>query len=86
MKKHLIYKFRKNKAYLKLSWGEPNQKDKRIAEDSLWLEWTTQEGEKQGIGMRPDEALLIAEMLVMGVRCSTETYMCSKPIKGYRIK
>jgi len=86
MKKHLIYKFPKNKAHVKLSWEAMNPKNKRYGDDCYWLEWRTQEGENLGIGMRPDEALLIAEMLVKGVRLTTETYNCSKPIKGYRIK
>lgn len=87
MKKEIvIYKFPKNGAHVVISYWQPGRKDKRAKDDCLWLEWSTQEKERLGIGMRPDEALLIAEMLVEAVRVTAEAYQTSKPIKGYRIK
>lgn len=81
-----VYKYPKNGATVSVSYWQPSRKDKRAKDDCLWLQWKTQEGKKEGIGMRPDEALLIAEMLVEGVRVITEAYQTSKPIKNYRIK
>jgi len=86
MKEILIYEYPKNKASVSLSYGVPNQNKKRTKDDVLYLKWTTQEKIVTGIGMRPDEALLIAEMLTRGVRIITETFNCSKPIKNYLIK
>lgn len=86
MEKIVTYRFGKNKAEVKVSYGEPDQKDARIKDDCLWLEWKTQEGKKLGIGMRHDEALLIAEMLVEAVRVTADGYRVSHPIKTYRIK
>ena len=84
MRKIVTYRFPKNGASVCVSYREV--KTKRAAQDSLWLEWRTEEKEKLGIGMRHDEALLIAEMLVEAVRVTAESYQVSKPIKYYRIK
>lgn len=86
MKEICIFKFPKNGAKVSVSYWQPPHKDKRVKDDCLWLQWQTEEKEKLGIGMRPDEALLIAEMLVEGVRVITEMYKTSRPIKDYRIK
>lgn len=85
MKEIVIYKFKKNSAYVKVSYNKQS-KDKRAENDCLWLQWKTQEGSISKIGMRPDEALLIAEMLVQSVRITTEAYKVSKPIHSYKLK
>lgn len=87
MKKIVVYKFPKNGVSVSVSYAQPpNHAKGRWEDDCLWLNWHTQEGEEIGIGMRNDEALLIAEMLVEAVRVTTEAYRTSKPIKSYRIK
>ena len=86
MKEILIYEYPRNKASVSLHYCVPNQKNKRSKDDVLYLKWETQEKEVIGVGMRPDEALLIAEMLTKGVRLITESFNTSKPIKNYLIK
>ena len=84
-RKYIFYKFKKNGAWVKFYYLDIGVKKKRFKDDVLWLDWLTEERKKISIGMRPDEALLVAEMLIEGVRRSTEAYMTSKPIKGYKI-
>lgn len=91
MKKHfprqiVIYKFPKNSATVSVGYRDLSHREERVRQDCLWLSWKTEEGEHNGMGMRPDEALLIAEMLVESVRVITEAYQTSKPIKSYRIR
>lgn len=85
--KSVIYRFPKNSACVEVYYKEPNQSDKRVKDDFLYLRYKTQEKKiKEAIGMRADEALLLAEILIQSVRQITEAYQISKPIIGYKLK
>lgn len=87
MKKIVTFEFKKNGATVGVYYGKPPKRKayRRFKDDILWLEWKTWEGDKSGIGMRPDEALLVAEMLVEAVRITTHGFATSRPISNYSI-
>lgn len=80
-----IYKFKKSNAYVKVSYNKQS-KNKLAENDYLWLQWKTQTGSIAEVILRPDEALLVAEILIQSVRITTEAYKASKPRHSYKLK